>query len=507
MRSFLSRTIHLTPRLDAPVLTMATVFGITGSLATQGCNSVFGLEELGIAPPDAAANDSGGSGAAADVDAAQPGDSADVAQDVPADSPLEVTGDEEMAPPDGPPEGGTLVVRGRVGVVDDSFQPLARSTVYIGAQSAVTAADGTFSIAGVLPPYDATVVLDKTLGDKAALFVGLTRANPTLMFYAAVSTTHYSAQASGSLSGGAGFPNPADTKSTVVFDGPNGAGRIPVDPGPGYGPLDIVWRGGASSVTGSLRALQWQTDGNGVAIAYQGFGSILFTSNDQGVAANQDIALDAVTASDISGSVVLPGGYSLLAKRMFAYSSASRRPAATFEVVTDKTASTSFAYKSPNLPGAAVGILAYAGESSRRAAVYQSGLMPNATGVSLTVPEAPSLALPGNGAINVDQTTQFTWTPFDGGIHWLELWCDSPELEVYVLTKEASAKLPDLARAGLGLPKSVTCHWNVFAWAPFAAVDDAASPSGFGRTATGASAPRTDGTNGYSETRAFVTSP
>jgi hypothetical protein len=74
-------------------------------------------------------------------------------------------------------EGGApMTVAGHVFAVDGL--PLGQETVLIRGMSTITAADGSFSLAGVVAPYDLTVV--GAIGG-INTYVGLTRADPTLL--------------------------------------------------------------------------------------------------------------------------------------------------------------------------------------------------------------------------------------------------------------------------------------------------------------------------------------
>jgi hypothetical protein len=395
-----------------------------------------------------------------------------------------------------------ITVSGRV---IDGNAPIARAAVLIGAYSAVTATDGTFTIRNVVPPYDAAVVLDKSLAqiNEGALFVGLTRADPTLQFYES-DVPPDKGTVSGRLSGGAAFPLAAEATAQIVFDGPQSSAMWRMTTGPAYGPVEIDWFG-ASMVSGTLHALQWLTDGAGIPVEYQGYGFVPLEVADNDALMDKDIALGSIGHAELSGSAVVPAGYSLFAKRVFAHVDSMGRAASTFQVVDDESPTATFSYHTPVIGAATADAVVIAVQGKRSSAAYLAGLAPNATGVTLTAPEAPAPSLPVDTATNVDHATEFAWSPFTGGVHLVRIYADG--ILFNLVTTDNHVHIPDLDRAGLSLPKGTTFTWDIFAWGPYASVDEAAGPRGFGVRVGGDHAPGVNGFSGYSEQRTFVTAP
>jgi hypothetical protein len=400
----------------------------------------------------------------------------------------------------------TMVVRGRV---RDENAPLAGAAVIIGGSSTATAGDGSFTITGVTPPYDVVVVLDKSIAqvNEAYVFVGLNRSDPTLEVPEA-DTVPASATISGTLSGPGGFPLPADGAAQVIADAPDTWAFWPVAPGPGYGPVEVGWFGGTTRTTGTLHALQWLTDGAGVPVEYKGYGSVPFSVVDQGMVSGQDIALGALGSGQIAGNVTMPSGYSMFRKRVFAYVGASRRASATFEIVRDDSAPPSFDYKTPTIKGATIGVMAIAVQGDRKAAAYRSGSATTATGVDLVLRSAPAPVLPVDGAVKVDHGTEFLWNPMSSAVHQLIIQSSTPGTPVFVIVTTGNrARIPDLDRAGLALPRGTSYQWEIFALGPYATMDEATQPTGFAFHFSGQHAPAKDGFGGFSEKRRFTTAP
>jgi hypothetical protein len=98
--------------------------------------------------------------------------------------------------------------------------------------------------------------------------------------------------------------------------------------------------------------------------------------------------------------------------------------------------------------------------------------------VTVSVPAAPGLSLPINGATNVDTTFTFSWTSYPNGIYlWLAQSSGNPSY--YVLTSGTSTTIPNLKSLGLALPSSASYSWRVYGFAPEASADAAAGPAGF----------------------------
>src|SRR2546426_7455420 len=78
--------------------------------------------------------------------------------------------------PTPPPQG--ITVSGRV---QDRFaEPISGATVLVGKSSVKSSSDGTFSIPGVVAPYDITVILSAQ--NTAVIYKGLTRSGPLLPY-------------------------------------------------------------------------------------------------------------------------------------------------------------------------------------------------------------------------------------------------------------------------------------------------------------------------------------
>ena len=138
-------------------------------------------------------------------------------------------------------------------------------TVLIGTRSTTTDASGHFSFTGVASPYDLTLIT--TSPDKTGVvYRGLTRTDPKVLDLTAPGSLPNTGHVQGTLFGGNTFQG---TVVAVTWASPETFAGVYVDAFP-YD-LGVRWSG-ASTITGTLRALQWTADG-GLPVSYQGIGS------------------------------------------------------------------------------------------------------------------------------------------------------------------------------------------------------------------------------------------
>src|SRR5262249_30649649 len=159
--------------------------------------------------------------------------------------------------------GGSLGVAGQG--VDGTGHRVPLRTVLIATQSAPTDASGHFSFSGVSSPYDLTLVA--TAPDKTAtVYRGLTRPDPTILDLSVSGSLPNTGHVQGTLFGGLAFQG---SIVAVAWASPETFAGTYVDSFP-YD-LGVSWSG-ASTITGTLHALQWTRDTNGLPNAYQGIG-------------------------------------------------------------------------------------------------------------------------------------------------------------------------------------------------------------------------------------------
>ena len=393
---------------------------------------------------------------------------------------------------DSPTGSSTITVSGRV--VDGQRRPVPNAPVVITGLPAVTSnANGAFSIAGVTPPYDITVVISSTkLG---ITYRGLTRSDPTLVNLFSSSPATNNATISGTVSGGAGYPLPANHTSSVVYVSPEASGGSTPSSGTGTYSLNLSWDG-ISTTTGTLHALQWETSGTGMPLAYKGYATKagVIVSNG-GSFPNQNLPMASVTSGTISGTITVPGTVTLAAKVLSLAFSSTR----SISLGSESGAAAAFTYTVPNVTGTTITLGALGSGAGGQAIASKTGILVGASGVALTLPEVPQLSLPVNAASNVTNTTPFSWTTHSSMVYIAYFFGPANEPIYLVVVGTASTTIPDLTSLGLGLPASAGYTWYLIMYGPNASIDAAAGTNGI--------VPLGDSMGALSSTRSFTTAP
>lgn len=366
---------------------------------------------------------------------------------------------------------GTITVTGKV--VTSAQVPIANSPVVItGRPATVTDANGSFTVTDVSVPYDVTIVVSASkLG---IVFRGLTRPDPTLANILAVGAGANSATITGTISGGGGFPEPANRLCRVYLTSAEASGSGTANANSGAYSMTPAWNGSAT-ITAVLRALEWDRNAAGIPTGYTGFGEktgVAITSG--GTFATQNIAMTATTSLNIAGTVTVPASFTLNTKSLGLTFSAGEN----FTLGTESGTGTAFNYPVPTITGATFSVSAAASGTTGTGTVRKAGITAGATGVAVTVPSPAALSLPVNAATGVDTTTSFSWTPSASSIYLVYFNGPVNQPDYLIITSETSTKIPNLASLGMGLPVSTAYSWVVMGYGPYTSVDAAAGTAG-----------------------------
>src|SRR6266571_5887874 len=343
--------------------------------------------------------------------------------------------------PTPPPQGITLsgLVRDLVG------ETISGATVLAGKSSVTSSSDGTFSIPGVVVPYDITAILPTQ--NTAVIYKGLTRSDPVLL-YPDVTGAERTATISGTAP-------PASGSVTDVFFASSGRYALGVgraDATTGQYAFTVRWHGSYGTDAGQLYLLRWTTDATGLPTSYDGFASRPLTIMAGGDFSGNDFAAAELTdppEQSISGAITVPTSYTLNVRRFIIdiahvglYWEEKNAP------------SNAFTYTVPAQSGLAFAVAAQALDGSSRWSSFYMRISGNSGNVSVPLAAAPQLALPANGASGVDATTPFSWTQGGGtGVNLFKVWpSNSTSPTYFVFTTGADAKIPDLAAEGMGPP-------------------------------------------------------
>lgn len=386
----------------------------------------------------------------------------------------------------------TITVSGKV--VSALLRPVANAPVVITGLPATTSdANGAFTIAGVTTPYEITVVISATkLG---ITYRGLTRSDPTLVDFFSSPAAPNSATITGTVSGGAGYPLPANHASSVVFVSTEASGGATPNSGSGAYTLNLGWDGSAT-INGALHALQLETNAAGMPQTFKGYATKTgVTVSAGGTFASQNLALTSITAGTISGTITVPATLTLGSKTLSLAFSSNR----SMSLGSEGGTATAFTYNVPIVTGTTLTVSAMASGGGGLSSATQTGITVGATGVGLSLADVPQLSLPVNSASNVTTTTPFSWTAVPSAAYLILFNGPAGQPDYIIITGTANATIPDLTSLGLGLPKNLGYSWSVFLFGPHASIDAAAGANGF--------VPVGDAQNATSASRTFTTAP
>ncbi len=388
-------------------------------------------------------------------------------------------------------DGGQITDAGTVGsitgtVIDDLLVPIAGVQVHIGAQTATTATDGSFTISGVAAPYDAIIVTPGANGHgHGYVFQQLTRVDPTLQLPLEPLRDGKTTTVQGGIAASAGVafvdvgPRPTHADWTALSVG------SPFS-------LSASWTGSASlAATGYL--LEWSIAATTATLPTT---YLWFASQPLQIADGQTETWPAVVpgATPNVSTASLVTSITYPAVRVISDVWCFYRPAASAvvapELFNDKTAKTgnpaSTQYRVPDVPASGNTLVVCAraggGATGPRGSTMtcQAGLSPTAGSVNLALPSVPLLtSAPATG---VTTSTAFTWTAPAAAVHMAAFSSTAAGAPTFaVITTASTAHIPDLSAYGLALPQQTSYSVVVTeAVLPsLVGVDDAVGPGGF----------------------------
>ncbi len=389
---------------------------------------------------------------------------------------------------------GVITVTGKV--IDASSQPIPNTPVVVSGRPATTTdANGNFTVTGVATPYDVTAIFSAT--KMAITYKGITRTDPVIYFTGAALTTPNSATVSGTVSGGAGYPLPANHTSRVMFVSPEVFRSSSPSGTTGAYTLNPAWIG-AATITGTLHALQWETNASGLPLTYKGYGTkanVALTGG--GTFGAQNVTLAAATGSTVSGTVTVPAGLTLNSKTI----ELSFNRLGSTSLGSDLTASTSFSFNVPAITGATIILSGFGSSASLGNTSTVLRTTPGLSNVPLVLVTPPQPSLPVDAATGVTTASPFSWTPVPGGVYVLSLNGPAGEPDYFVVTTSPTGQVPDLSAQGLGLGAGKTYTWSILSFGPLADMNAATGPDGLVGVLT------VEGWRAFSGNRTFTTAP
>ncbi|MGA9119198.1 MAG: carboxypeptidase regulatory-like domain-containing protein, partial [Bacteroidota bacterium] len=205
--------------------------------------------------------------------------------------------------------GGVVTVTGKV--IGINNQPVASVPVLItGLPSVNTDANGSFTIPNVTTPYSIAVV--DGVGNRALVYRGLTRSDPTLVWLRTTPGTSHIASVSGSLIPWTAIAPGTKTNARIAFVSTDAAGSTSANLTSGTYTIGANWYG-STTTTGSLYALVWDYDVNNLPTTFSKYGKRAnVTLLDGTTNANQNDTLGVAQTGQISGTVTVAAGYTLI---------------------------------------------------------------------------------------------------------------------------------------------------------------------------------------------------
>jgi hypothetical protein len=337
--------------------------------------------------------------------------------------------------------GGTAPTITVNGTVLMNLDPLAGVPVTVAGRIVITDAAGRFTVADVTAPYDLTLVLAAQM--QVRHYVGVTRTDPVLSIFRSGDSRNVTFR--GALSGGAGFPNPADHQSTLALVTDRWARSWPFDPTTASYEATFTFIGPATA-NATLILLQYRRDTSGLVVDYTGYAKRTLAIADTGTF-TADLTLAAVTERTVSGTISAPAQSSLLM---------SLRVETVLPIAGAAVAGPGYAVVVPQ------GLtftpqLEISATASDGSFVGQTKQIPDqVTSENFSLPQGTTLVAPANASSNVDRSTEFIWTPGFDGVHLVAYSIGG--WDIRVATQTARARLPP----DVPIPPSANGTWVVY---------------------------------------------
>lgn len=463
--------------------------GVVGWLCCiGGCQSILGIEELkqtarpgtGGAGGDAGVGSGGRAGALGG--AAGGGDSGGGGGAGSGAVGPGAVGPGAAGPSDaGPSDAGArpITVSGRV--IDFYRRPAPGLRVTIGAVEVLTDESGAFSVEGVEPPYDVSLIASTTVSDFAVryyayVYEGLTRPDPTLQVYHGLPGRSSSVNLGVS---GATF-EPGDNRRLIVaFSSPDGhysASNVSVD----TATLAVNWSGPATTAGNAhgLLVLRASDLAGAPPLEYEAYATTPLALADEGTSS---LGLD-LSASSIPG-VALTGSVDAGTLGVATHQVSARLADGTLlPLLSEASNQGLFSYLVPSLPGASLTVAASAGSPAFSVAHVDGVPAAAAEDVALVLPRPVALNAPASSA-QVGPGSTFAWSTVGQSARVFVWHLESQGFfeGIYVITARSQIELPDVPGYALTLPSDgeFSFTWSVETHGDYPSVDAATGPEGF----------------------------
>jgi hypothetical protein len=371
------------------------------------------------------------------------------APDAPGDSPID-------ASDSGPPcavhgdSAAPITVHGGVVSVFTGLPTMVKVT--IGSQTTTTAADGSFTIPCVVPPYDVTI--DDVGADRHQTFVGLTRPDPSLAIFSTETPepTYPQQQISGALTiGGSTIDAGMSNAFMVIMDGQ-------LDLGDTHGSTFdfITYLPTPPPLALTLYGFTYTPSATGGLASIDAFGTEPVTANGHAISVGIPLAASNVVASTLSGTLSLPAGATTPKAWLYLGNGV------TFPVATDTPGST-FSYATFQSPLHWILMAGATLPDGSQCDTYLPGLA-GSENLSVVVPSGSTVTSPSSATFN-PATQDFAWSHVPGTVHLVSIIGYSASPAYFVVTDRDSVRLPFTLASGM------KWNWSVQTIAPAASID------------------------------------
>lgn len=387
---------------------------------------------------------------------------------------------------------------------DQSNLPVDGRSIVIGPLRTMTDEAGHFSVANVPAVYDLVVV--EPDGTAVSLYQGLNRREVLVRHHKTGSDQGQQvrkASVRGTFVGGPSWPlGKQDLVSLSIFSALGRGnllfgGNIPINRGPSFGPMNMIWNGPATLPAQAYAYSTFHPAADAGAIDASGASAPVFAYGTQALTlqegdASLTVPLQVVTrTAHVTGTVVHDPASPATQRQVF-YAlppwPGARLPLGGDAPRPRSEVSFDFVVPMPEVPGASWCFMAFSSMGdTRRPLVWDQvcGITPG-TPVTAVLQDAPRLTSPPPGS-TVHPATMLAWTAFDGGVYRLDLksgqlpTASAPNISVY--TASRSVTWPDSSAAEVPFPAIADYALGIVGLGVFASIDDLAGPSGFASAA------------------------
>ena len=358
-------------------------------------------------------------------------------------------------------------VRGKV--IDFWGRPVPNVPVGVEDLTTATGNDGTFTLEGVTPPYDISLVVDNDRVNYAWVYQGVSRLDPTLQVETGLTersntTTFYSDNA---MFGG-------DNVVGIAVGGPDSSYAL--QPSGAQLTTFPSWTGPAT-VEVNGHGLWWtetDTDTMPGPASYQSYGKsaapISFVDS-MPAEVRVDLSPTTVAAVRVQGTVMrtITDSPNISAYVRFDDN-------AVIELFNERADGANFVFIAPDLPNATVIAVGshgdvFSGPYGVAAEAFDGG------GITIAPPEAVALISPVSEAVNVGPDTTFEWTEKPGA-RVLHIEDEDFYQGIYVVTMATKITLPEVV-GGYKLRANAVHTWTVETHGRAETMDEVTGPDGF----------------------------